>query len=365
MGFIFEDDNNNNLFNSLRLFNKGELSEYELYRLDSMVYNVKVRDPLFKSEITFNMGDSSELFKLLDIDEDDYHFLNAITNSYGSGWEFEDMYTVNDNFKEGYIIYHELNDENNKKLKEIIFLLTGKKINTNDTPETLSEFSELLIDMFPKEIESILFDYHTEKNREMEITAENTIIKELNEFLNGIGFRVNSNLDLITTTSNTLIKWYAQTHKYKLNFKELFKTIVNNSNKRLLGGWVENQFEFQNIENFDTEGFNRDVEYQLDKILEIINDETTNIKEYIDLIETITKKYKVDVWYNLPKNDNYMFKIVGFDREELKIKLEVKKLNSRRINNISISLDGFNKLLYQPELFDLSDIIPESFKKVK
>jgi hypothetical protein len=54
-----------------------------------------------------------------------------------------------------------------------------------------------------------------------------------------------------------------------------------------------------------------------------------------------------------------MFKIRRIDDETLKVVIELRKTDSWKIKVLGLTPDGFNRFLYQPELFGLSDIIDE------
>jgi len=157
--------------------------------------------------------------------------------------------------------------------------------------------------------------------------------------------------------------WYSRTNRKELNFEELFKLIIEQTNTSNLGGWYEDTYQFHNSDYFDKTGFNREVERQLDKILEKIESEDINFEEFKNLINTVTKKYGIGKWYDLPKNKKYNFKIEGFDIQNMKIKMVARSKKSWRAKSMLLSLESFNNLLYTPELFDLSDVIPESIKE--
>ena len=59
-----------------------------------------------------DFGDDDQFFKAIEIGEDDAWFLKAMESSY-SGYEFMDSYQVESDFREGYTIYGELDEENN------------------------------------------------------------------------------------------------------------------------------------------------------------------------------------------------------------------------------------------------------------
>ena len=81
-----EEEPDKNLVVGLRNFSKGRISKDELYRLDDSIYDIDVNEPLGQSIITIQFEDDKELFKELDIDEQDIWFMGAL-NSY-NGYEF-------------------------------------------------------------------------------------------------------------------------------------------------------------------------------------------------------------------------------------------------------------------------------------
>ena len=120
-----EEEPDKNLVVGLRNFSKGRISKDELYRLDDSIYDIDVNEPLGQSIITIQFEDDKELFKDLDIDEQDIWFMGAL-NSY-NGYEFMDSYQVEQDFKDGYGIYYDLNDENVETLKGIATTILLKK----------------------------------------------------------------------------------------------------------------------------------------------------------------------------------------------------------------------------------------------
>jgi hypothetical protein len=179
--------------------------------------------------------------------------------------------------------------------------------------------------------------------------------------LEKIGFGIYRNFDLISTTPSNLIMWYARFGDTTLTFEELFEKIIESTNtgRSELGGWMENQYEFRDSGNFDDRSFNRDAEIQIDKILDNLTDESTNIEDFKNMINSVTKKYTVGTWHDIPKDANYMFKVVGFDKEDMKIVIQIKKDNGWNAKQFSFTLEGLNNFLTHPDLFGLSDLVPD------
>ena len=185
---------------SLREFTRGKINSRELEDSDDAILQVKPSDPLGQSTIVIDFDKDENFFKSLDITEDDQWFLSAINSSYG-GYEFMDSYQVEEDFKEGYNIYGELNEENNKKLKEIAeLILSEEEFDLNDD-KYKAKLSETLLGLFDDEINYILGDYQSEKDSEMLTTARTSIEKEINSFLESIGFILVRDYDQIATTT--------------------------------------------------------------------------------------------------------------------------------------------------------------------
>jgi len=360
-----QNDENFTLYKALKLWIRNSITLSELEGADDSISRVKFRHGhLGEAQIIFELTDDNEFFELLDIGEDDGYFARAVCDEHSSGWEFDDSYQVEDDFKQGYILYGELDADNSEMMKEIILLLTGKNVDINEGPEIMSEYSTLLLNTFPDEMDRIISEYVMYKRDEMNITARESIISELNDFMTRIGFSIYQKFDYISTTPANLIMWYSKFGDKSLTFKELFQMIVEDSDTRYLGGWMDVQYEFRDGNNFDSSEFNRVAGRQLESILDEIKSNGSNFEEYTKMIEEVTKKYTINAWHQLPKDKNYMFVIEGFDLENLKIKIKVKRENVWHAGKtLQLSLDSFNKFLYQPELFGLSDLIPESIKE--
>jgi hypothetical protein len=144
----------------------------------------------------------------------------------------------------------------------------------------------------------------------------------------------------------------------KTDIISLFKQIVEN-NGGSMGGWAEDQYEYQDYENFDSESFNREVDRQLDNILEKIEDNGTQINEFISLRNRILSKFKLNKWYELPKNKRDTFKITGFDSDDMKIEVQFIRYTDSKgggFNTKKMSEENFYHFLYQPELFKFGEV---------
>jgi hypothetical protein len=343
---------------ALRNFSKGKIDYRELEDSDESILKVKPSDPPGQSTIVINFDEDEKFFKALDISEDDLWFLNAINSHYNS-YDFMDSYQIEQDFKEGYIIYGELNKENNKKLKEIAELILPEEEFNMDNDDYRIKLSETLLNLFDSEMDWILGDYHTEKNSEMLETARTSIEKEINGFLESIGFIIYREYDEIATTPANLLMWSARLQLPKIDAISLFNQIIEYTGTGRLGGWSENSYEYQDSDNFDSNAFNNTVERQFDKILEKLDEDEDaggeKIKEFLGFRNRIVKKFGLNKWNKLPIDKNVGFKVEGFDRENMKVIIRIEK-QYKGMRQLKLSEENFNNLLYSPQLFDLFEV---------
>ena len=343
---------------SLRAFTKGKIDSRELEGSDDAILKVKPSDPLGQSTILIDFDEDNKFFKTLDISEDDQWFLNAINSTYGS-YEFMDSYTVEDDFKQGYVVYGDLNEENKEKLKEIAELILPEEEFDLDNDDYKVKLSETLLSLFDNEIDWILGDYASEKNSEMLTTARNSIENEVNNFLESIGFTLVRDYDQIATTAANLLMWSTRLQLPKIDIISLFNQIIEYSGTGRLGGWYENSYEYQDYDNFDSNAFNNVIERQFEKILEKLDEDEDaggeKIKEFLSFRNRIVKKFGLNKWNKLPIDNNVSFKVEGFDREDMKLTIMLEK-RFKGMRRLKLSEENFNNLLYSPQLFDLFEV---------
>jgi hypothetical protein len=343
---------------TLREFSKGKIDSRELEDSDEAILKVKPSDPLGQSTIVIDFDTDEKFFKTLDVSEDDQWFLSAINSNYGS-YEFMDSYQVEQDFKEGYVVYGDLNKENKEKLKEIAeLILPGEEFDL-DNDEYRVRLSETLLNLFDDEMDWILGDYASEKNSEMLTTAQTSIEKEINSFLESIGFILVRDYDQIATTAANLLMWSARLQLPKIDIISLFNQIIEYSGTGRLGGWQEDSYEYQDYDNFDLVSFNNSVERQFEKILEKLDEDEDaggeKIKEFLGFRGRIVKKFGLNKWNKLPIDKTVSFKVEGFDREEMKVIIRVEK-QYKGMRQLKLSEENFNNLLYSPQLFDLFEV---------
>jgi len=335
---------------TLRDFVRGKVSSGDLEDSDDAILNVKEGNPLGQSIITIDFGDDDKVYNAMDLSDDDIWFLNII-NSYYSDYDFMDSYQVESDFKDGYNVYGELDNENLEKIKQIASIIIPSKEYQLDNEEYRIELSGRLLNLFDREMDYILGDYHSEKENEMLTTAKEKISKEMEDYLESIGFSIKRPYDELNTTPANLLMWGVRLDIQKIDAISLFNRIVQFNGTGRLGSWLENSYEYQDDKNFDSISFNRSTGRQLDQILEKLESDS-NINDFLEFRKRIESKYTMNRWYRLPKDENIKFKIFGFDRENMKVDVQISA-SFRASKSFSLSEEGFQNLLYQPELFDI------------
>ena len=335
---------------TLRDFVRGKVSSRDLEDSDDAILNVKDGNPLGQSIITIDFGSDEKVYNAMDLSDDDIWFLNAMS-SYYSDYNFMDSYQVESDFKDGYILYQDLDEENREKIKQIASIIIPNKEYDIEGEDYRIELSKTLLDLFEKQMDYILGEYHSEKENEMQTTAKEGISKEMQDYFESIGFSVKRPYDELNTTAANLLMWAARLDIQKIDAISLFNRIVEFNGTGKMGGWYENTYEFQDDKNFDNISFNRRASNELDNIIEKMESDN-NIQDFLNFRKRIESKYKINTWHTLPKDKEINFKIINFDRDDMKIVIE---LNTRfkGTKRIKVSEEGFQNLLYQPELFDI------------
>lgn len=350
-----DEEPNENLLIGLRAFSKGRISTDELYSLDDSIDEIRTKNPLGQSVLTIKFDDRDQFAEEIGLKYDDVWFLRSI--DLYDGYEFMDSYQIEQDFKEGYNIYGDLNEKNTETLKEIASLILPNKPFEIDDEDYRVELSELLLEVFPSEIDSIITDFSIEKNREMTSVAKEAIKTEFDDVMESIGISLNYDLDELDITVAELYMEASQLNLFSESAKEMVIAIVKNKlNGKDIGGWSENQYEFQDPEKFDSMTFNNDVERQFDNILEKLS-EDININSFVDFRNRILSKYKMDVWYDTPKDGEIIFKIDSLDPVDLEVTIHVSRRGGgHKMKGIKLSEEGFNNFLRQESLFDFEDM---------
>ncbi len=340
-------------FISLRKFAKGKIGKQELYESDPLISKVREEsNERVKSEVYLEFENSGELLRILGLNDDDIWFYNAV-NSYDS-YELYDHHSASEDFENGYGLWYYLDDENIETLEKISKFIYSEPFDLENS-KFKEGLAKKLIELFPRDMSDIFWDYTTERNSEITYSARESIREEISDFFGNIEFELIGE-DILKTSVGELISLYIEEGIPHENLKNLFESYFSRQGG-MRGGWRDSEWEYSTDENFDKDSFNRTVKRNLDdmleKLMESFGDEEG--RKFLDFVEKITKKFKVGKFYELPKDRRYKFAVTDFDRDNKKIVLSLKKPDGDS-KKIPLSQENFYNLLYQPELFKIDEL---------
>ena len=353
-----EPEKQENFLLALRNFVKGKITYNDLFETDESIDDIRVRTPRGQSLITIKLGDKDYFLEAINLSPDDMWFRDMVMSSY-STYEFNDAYTIEEDFKEGYIFEYLLNDENRDTLKVIASsVLPNKKINF-ESEEYNKELHKILLDAFPAQIDNILSDYQIEKDYEMNAVAKQAIKSEFDDKLEEIGVELAGDNNEVTMSIADLFSEALQLNLFNESAQEMVIEIISNKLGSNIGGWLDNSYEYQDSSKFDKESFNREVARQFEKIIEILEEKSDTeytIKDYLDFRNRVESKFKIRTWYETPKDKEIIFSINGFEPSSMKVMLTVKDRGTELFKEIKMDEEQFIQFLHQPSLFKLEDM---------
>jgi hypothetical protein len=332
----------------LRGYISGEDTSSQILSSDIVIDFEKNEENRGESIVEISFDGLDDYKKVFDLSDDDKWFLGILDNSGYNDYNFYPM-DIDSEWDEGYII-DKFNDENTKLLREILKYILPTYVNADLSDyEVRSNIAKTLQKMFDRETSDISYEYQSEMDRATEIGVRDTVESELCDYFEKYGFKKSSKkcFGEYQTTINNLIKLFEEHQPEKSTIESLLYRITEDDS---VGGWSENSYEMIDWEAFDEEGFQREVERNLEKIKDKI-EENENFPQYKEMFDKITEKYQIDKWYKLPRNKDISFRINGIDMDDLTTSVTLSTENGYRhyiLNNV----DEFYSLLYNYKLFD-------------
>lgn len=337
-----------NIYQILKKIQNGEeYPSHTLNRYDDLISSFRFnKTSPGKSMIQLTFDYDEDYFKLFDLSEGDIWFLRNLFSyySYDMGFYSSDM--GYEDWREGYLVY-EFNDENRRKIFEIMTYF-DPKLSTMDGENNI-QISKLLYDTFPRQTESIIDDYQSEKEQCMTRTAQEEITNELKDKFINYGIFEKKTFNKYVTTVNVLLSLYKMYNDHDLTIQELMSKLGHEFS---VGPYEEYMYEY-GCNDFDSESYNNYVSHQLKKILEEIeeSDRFSNLDEFKKVSSEVRKNYEFDKWYPTPKDKTLKFNIRSIDPKTNKLTI-VTQRQFEDAKNRSLTLDEFNSFLYNLELFE-------------
>jgi hypothetical protein len=338
------------IFRKLRQYAKRKLDVTTLENSDDLIHDViQDRENPAGSTILLRFEEDEDLFNILDLSDDDIWFLNVIMSR---DYEFMDSDRMWEDNKEGYGIFRWFNGENMQKLRDISRIVIPNEEFNEQSEQFMGNLYRKLDEHFERQLNNMCWTYIEDYNDVTSDRARTEISKEIDEYLNEKGFSLVRKYDTLSIGVSDLIYLYSITGRRSDNLKELLEGVLKPSSKDRFGGWGESYYEYEGKVDFDK--LNNEFEFQLEKIWDVLT-EDDDMKEYFELYDRITSKYKLNTNYSTPKDYNITFKIKSIDPETKKITAVLSKKNIVWDKTHSFTEENFNKFLHQPELFSIFD----------
>ena len=259
------------LITTLTLIENGkEFDRWKLQRLDSNIkyvqYNQK-RPKLSKIYLTF---DSSEgILEFLDFPDDVQYYIKTVLNPYGYGGDlWGDHYRMTDEWIEGYMI-QSFNDENRKLVDKIVELIKPEFFNWKEEEGIRGELCKLLYKMFDSRISNIISEYGTV----YENAGSEALKKELiDDFCN---LFVDNNFQIFVVKNYCFDEyrtWVSYLKELLIQYRvDTIEDLVKKISEDHINADLRHEInEYPYYGNIDEESFNREVESELEKIIDQI-----------------------------------------------------------------------------------------------
>jgi hypothetical protein len=289
--------------------------------------------------------------------------INVAHNNYYGGYDYvflDGYYWAEEELTGGYIFFS-FNEENTNKVKEILRMTNIKLFSeiTNgriDSPE----IGKFLADRFEREFNNIAGDYTTYYDECLVEGLKEYIKRKFCGVLTKFKFvEIKCQLKYVTNVSN-IIKLYEKYEMFDKDFLGLMNHILNEEGLALDEDLYDDYFDYFSWENFDSEGFNRNVGKELDGIIEEIEDDIdSGILEKNTQLQNLMDKlnFKYNTWYNFPKEKQResSYKFIIKDINSGKIHVEYNSISDKShqyFDELKMGYDDFLTFLYHPELFD-------------
>ena len=351
-----------NFFNQLRGFLRGDISRRSLENADPMISNIT--EPYAdEPKIVLDFDDFDKFLEMIGLDDDDISFYNWVESG---RWEFRNYDQDYDDMKEGYGPFWSFNDENKDKLEYISsVLMPGKNFEVSDN--FFGELFKILYEEFPRRMDDIIYRWTDAANEQMNDTAWKDIKEELINFFTKTGLEVELGRDLVKISPSGILRMYSEIGDTRMTLKELLEEYFQDKKSGNLGGWYENQYDYENQREWDMEGLNDKWGPELDYIIDDLNDESSTYGNIYQLHWKLKDKYDFRKVHRTPKDPNLWFQILGINKDTGKITTQILRTtgleNGGPFSRVKVikdkihefSEENFNLFLNQSELFDIFD----------
>ena len=245
--------------------------------------------------------------------QDAMNLLNVHRYHYREPQEYLSWDSAEDDFKDGYH-FGQFDEENRDILKELI------KYSPNvENIEDDSNIANFLLDHDKEwgyDVSNMITEYQNRYNECMEDGLVEMIKNELSDILNPYNIVEKELLTEYVTIASNLVRLYEETDSQDLSIKELIKKLITKLDRNF-GNYSEDVWNV-GCQHFDSETYNKDINYYLKRILEKVeesldDDDDADYEGYERIMGYIKKlphvKHNGLNWYPIPTMEGYSFTI--------------------------------------------------------
>lgn len=355
------------LLQALKEFVEGKIDKRTLENSDDdgLIRVDRVnQNNLGKSLVSLYFGNRDEYTKLFVEENDDSNnefYINvALGSYYGRDSVFIDAgYFADEEWNEGHI-YRNFSEENKNKFKEILKRINPKMHQKMVENEDDTEIYKFMSETFDREISNISYEYAS--------LYDDALVKGLRQYIEQKVCRQLDDYGIYEkvcglryyTTINTLIRfWTATGSDEDDSILEILKQFIQKYDLYIDEDLAEDYHKYDSSENFDDEGFQRDVSRELEKIEEKVDEmeEDGELSKNLEVYEKLQSLgYRLGEFYRLPKEKTFggapkmSFKVV--DVTDGKLQVIERNNETYQSGKRVFSMEDFLNFLYHPTLFE-------------
>ncbi len=316
---------------------------------DSSILVVKPADsinelyPVGSSLLVFDIYSDHFLHRVVDLSEEDMYEIQAAFDPYTSYDGASDAEYAEETIEDGeffsYDLGYKFNQDVQDILKRIYSFLDPDWETTQERKDLVSNLlGDLFYLVFDSQKSDIAYEYNHYYNQMIATGIREEVDKDGGEFFGKFGFIPNfSRGELYIKLSQLYyqMRLHKAEHKTLLNF---MTDLFENENNRTFGGYSEDRYNYGTWDNFDKDGFSRDIMPNLEKVLEYLSENVSNKKLLV--FKKILEKFKVKHWYVDPET-SLEYQMNSYDFEKGSIILRKKNPNSWSTESVQMPLMQF------------------------
>ncbi len=351
------------LYQALIQFRDSDISPFFVREADEFdIVRIERISKSYRGKSLVRLKFTEDEYRKIFIDnENEYNNNISVINACESGYGtlFVDDYWGDEEMKEGYILSY-FNDENLKLYREIIkYTNPGlADFDMNDASEAANFFYE----KFNSESSDIAWEY-THR-------YDDTLKKGCLEYVNGKLCGKLTNYGIIekecgeaylTTVDILLEFWDGIGAPHDSSIIDVLKTFVEKNNLEFDEDLYEDYYSYFDYKDFDSDGFNRDVNRTLERLKDrILEDfEEGHLIEYQKFYDLIKKSgVRIKQWAKFPKEKGFgkelpsIFRVNDFDNGKVIVTYsKTGNFGGDNMQKMVMDFEEFTNFLYHPELF--------------